>query len=190
MIITSATLDIKKFADYFGAPMVKIPGKVFPVSLRYLPSQAFPPRRRGPSYRESGLVAPLWSRAKNTEAYIKTAIDKVMEVHRGDDKGDILVFLPGKEEVEQCCGLLLQNKDLKRNPNLRALPVYAALPFEAQCEIFSQAAPGVRKVVVATNIAETSITIDGIYFVIDMGFFKESTYDKGIDTLKVSESCD
>jgi len=74
---------------------------------------------------------------------------------------------------------------LKRNPNLRALPVYAALPFEAQCEIFSQAAPGVRKVVVATNIAETSITIDGIYFVIDMGFFKESTYDKGIDTLKV-----
>jgi ATP-dependent RNA helicase DHX8/PRP22 len=65
------------------------------------------------------------------------------------------------------------------------MPVYAALPFESQCEIFRQALDGVRKVIVATNIAETSLTIDGIHYVVDTGYFKESIYDRGIDTLKV-----
>jgi len=66
------------------------------------------------------------------------------------------------------------------------LPVYAALPFEAQCEIFCPSNDGVRKVIVATNIAETSLTINGIIYVVDTGYFKESIYDRGIDTLKVT----
>jgi len=171
VVITSATLDIRKFAEYFDAPMVKIPGKVFPVTTKYLPTSL-----RG------GRGRNLWTRAKNPEEYIDMAVEKVVKIHQENHSrtGDILLFLPGKEEVEMACGLLSN-----RCPDLRALPVYAALPFESQCQIFNGAPPGVRKVVVATNIAETSITIDGILFVVDIGFFKESIYDKGIDTLKV-----
>ena len=161
--------------------MIKIPGKVFPVNVKYLAHKSTPVKRRH-HLKNNSLLSPLWSRAKNPDFYIETAIEKVVQIHTEHltKKGDILVFLPGKEEVEQACCLLAQVA-----PDMRALPVYAALPFEAQCEIFSRAEPGVRKVVIATNIAETSITIDGILFVIDIGFFKESTYDKGIDTLKV-----
>jgi len=181
IVITSATLDIKKFAEYFDAPMVKIPGKVFPVTVRHLPSHG----RMGHATYRGFSQAPqraLWSRTNNPEAYINMAIEKVLQIHTENlaRTGDILLFLPGKEEVETACNLLAN-----RSPNLKALPVYAALPFESQCEIFSGAAAGTRKVVVATNIAETSITIDGILFVVDIGYFKESTYDKGIDTLKV-----
>ncbi len=71
-----------------------------------------------------------------------------------------------------------------------ALPVYAALPFETQCEIFRPSNEGVRKVIVATNIAETSLTINGIVYVVDTGYFKESIYDRGIDTLKVTATSD
>jgi len=179
VIITSATLDIKKFAEYFDAPMVKMPGKVFPVTTKYLASEGNP---RGNRRFPMPLHRPLWMRSKNTEEYVDLAIEKVVQVHTENlsRTGDILLFLPGKEEVEAACGLLA-----KRSPDLKALPVYAALPFESQCEIFSSSPPGTRKVVVATNIAETSITIENILFVVDSGFFKESTYDKGIDTLKV-----
>jgi len=185
VIITSATLDIKKFADYFTAPMVKIPGKVFPVTVKYLPSTYTVPTVNGGVQRRRYVrrdAQPLWSKAKDADSYIESAIEKVVQIHTEHmaKTGDILVFLPGKEEVEQCCSLLRE-----KAPDLRALPVYAALPFESQCEIFNATPPGVRKVVVATNIAETSITIDGILFVVDIGLFKESTYDKGIDTLKV-----
>ena len=92
----------------------------------------------------------------------------------------INLIFPPQLQVELACGLLSN-----RCTDLMALPVYAALPFESQCQIFNGAVPGTRKVVVATNIAETSITIDGILYVVDMGLFKESIYDKGIDTLKV-----
>lgn len=181
LVITSATLDIKKFADYFSSPMVKIPGKKFPVSVSYLPNRPQNVPRRHLS--RNNFSNPLWTRVKKTDLYIDAAVAKVLEIHKAHRKkmGDILLFLPGKEEVEQACSMLQSKVH-----NLKPLPVYAALPFEAQCEIFASAPKNVRKVVVATNIAETSITIDGILFVIDMGFFKESVYDKGIDTLKVT----
>jgi HrpA-like RNA helicase len=64
------------------------------------------------------------------------------------------------------------------------IPIYAALPLESQSAIFQSAAPGCRKVVVATNIAETSLTVDGILYVVDTGYFKENVHDRGVDTLK------
>ena len=108
--------------------------------------------------------------------------------------GDILLFLPGREEIDRACTLLDQILDpltgtiTRKFGPIAVLPVYAALPFEVQFEIFGNEESGRRKVVVATNIAETSVTIDGIRFVVDTGLFKESIFDNGIETLKVRET--
>lgn len=172
VIITSATLDIRKFADYFEAPMIKIPGEMFPVDIAYLPV----------NHMIKNL--PLWIKAKNSELYLSEVILKVMEIHQTKPlPGDILVFVPGKEDVEQVCYVLSQ---ILKQETVILFPVYAALPFEVQCSIFTPVKPEVRKIVVATNIAETSLTIDGILFVVDSGLFKESVYDNGIESLKTT----
>lgn len=106
--------------------------------------------------------------------------------------GDILLFLTGQEEIDTACEVLFERvKALgPQVPELLILPVYAALPSEMQSRIFDPAPPGARKVVIATNIAETSITIDGIYYVIDPGFAKQNAYDPklGMDSLIVTVS--
>lgn len=104
--------------------------------------------------------------------------------------GDILVFLTGQEEIDSACEILYDRmKALGPDvPELIILPVYAALPSEMQSRIFDPAPPGSRKVVIATNIAETSLTIDGIFYVIDPGFVKQKVYSSksGMDQLIVT----
>ncbi|KAG9473780.1 hypothetical protein GDO78_004205 [Eleutherodactylus coqui] len=103
---------------------------------------------------------------------------------------DILVFLTGQEEIDTACEILYERmKSLGPDvPELIILPVYSALPSEMQTRIFDPAPPGSRKVVIATNIAETSLTIDGIYYVVDPGFVKQKVYNSktGIDQLVVT----
>lgn len=100
------------------------------------------------------------------------------------------MFLTGQEEIDSGCELLYERmKALGPDvPELIILPVYAALPSEMQSRIFDPAPPGSRKVVIATNIAETSLTIDGIYYVIDPGFVKQKVYSSksGMDQLIVT----
>ena len=102
-----------------------------------------------------------------------------MEIHINEPDGDILVFLTGQEEIDTCCEILYERvKTLEGTiPELIILPVYSALPSEIQSRIFEPTPKGSRKVIFATNIAETSITIDGIYYVIDPGFSKVNTYN-------------
>jgi ATP-dependent RNA helicase DHX8/PRP22 len=106
--------------------------------------------------------------------YLDAAMLTVMEIHLREAEGDILLFLTGAEEIDQACSLLHERmKSLgSAVPELIILPVYSALPSEMQTRIFDPAPPGARKVVVATNIAEASLTIDGIYYVVDPGFAK------------------
>ena len=98
--------------------------------------------------------------------------------------------LPGQEEIDTACEILYERmKSLSPEvPELIILPVYSALPSEMQTRIFDPAPPGTRKVVVATNIAETSLTIDGIYYVVDPGFVKQKVYNSksGLDALVVT----
>lgn len=165
LICTSATLDAAKFATYFwGCPIFTIPGRTFPVEILYTKDPE-------PDYLEASLIT-------------------ILQIHLMEPAGDILVFLTGQEEIDTACEVLYERvKALgPQVPELIILPVYAALPSEMQSRIFDPPPPGARKVVVATNIAETSITIDGIYYVIDPGFAKQNAYDPklGMDSLIVT----
>ncbi|QEU61742.1 Prp22 [Kluyveromyces lactis] len=165
VIVTSATLDSDKFSKYFmNCPVLEIPGKTFPVEVLYS--------------------------SKPQMDYIESALDTTMDIHINEPQGDILVFLTGQEEIDTCCEILYERvKALDGTiPELIILPVYSALPSEIQSRIFEPTPKGSRKVIFATNIAETSITIDGVYYVIDPGFSKINTYNPrvGMEQLLVS----
>ena len=165
LIVTSATLDADKFSEYFNqCPIFSIPGRTYPVEIMY---------SREPE-----------------DDYLDAALTTVMQIHLTEPPGDILVFLTGQEEIDTSCEILYERmKALGPSvPELVILPVYSALPSEMQSRIFEPAPPNTRKVVIATNIAETSITIDGIYYVIDPGFVKQNAYDPklGMDSLVVT----
>lgn len=164
VVVTSATLDAEKFSKYFyGCPIFTIPGRTFPVEILY---------------------------TKDPENdYLDSALITVMQIHLSEPSGDILLFLTGQEEIDTACEILYARMKAlgPMVPELIILPVYSALPSEMQTKIFEPAPPGSRKVVIATNIAETSITIDGIFYVIDPGFVKQNCYDPklGMDSLQV-----
>ncbi|KAI9827208.1 MAG: DEAH-box ATP-dependent RNA helicase prp22 [Thelocarpon impressellum] len=165
LIVTSATLDADKFSEYFNeCPILTIPGRTYPVEIMY-------------------------SREPESD-YLDAALVTVMQIHLTEPPGDILLFLTGQEEIDTSCEILYERmKALGPSvPELIILPVYSALPSEMQSKIFEPAPPGSRKVVIATNIAETSITIDQIYYVIDPGFVKQNAYDPklGMDSLVVT----
>ena len=117
-----------------------------------------------------------------------------MQIHLAEPPGDVLLFLTGQEEIDTAAEILFERMKAlgPQVPQLLILPVYSALPSEMQSKIFEPAPPGSRKVVIATNIAETSITIDGIYYVVDPGFVKQNAYDPrlGMDSLVVVVSID
>ncbi|WFD47528.1 RNA helicase [Malassezia furfur] len=165
LIVTSATLDAAKFSEYFfGCPIFTIPGRTFPVEILYT-------KEPEPDYLDASLIT-------------------VMQIHLSEPPGDILVFLTGQEEIDTSCEILYERMRALGPgvPELIILPVYSALPSEMQSRIFEPAPPGARKVVLATNIAETSITIDGVYYVVDPGFVKQNAYDArlGMDSLVVT----
>ncbi len=164
VIATSATLDAEKFSRYFfNCPIFTIPGRTHPVEILY---------------------------TKEPESdYLDASLITVMQIHLSEPPGDILVFLTGQEEIDTSCEILYERMKAlgPQVPELLILPVYAALPSEMQSKIFDPPPPGTRKVVIATNLAETSITIDGIYYVVDPGFVKQNAFDPklGMDSLVV-----
>lgn len=149
IVVMSATLDAEKFQEYFmNAPLFKVPGRTFPVETFYTPEP---------------------------EAdYLEAAIRTVLMIHQAEDPGDILLFLTGEEEIEDACRKIsIEADQLSQSSSLvgplKAIPLYSSLPPQLQQRIFEpppapsrQGGPPGRKVVVSTNIAETSLTIDGI----------------------------
>ncbi|KAJ3218005.1 hypothetical protein HDU67_006905 [Dinochytrium kinnereticum] len=164
LLISSATMDAEKFSKYFDdAPIFNIKGRKFPVTVFH-------------------------TQAPEAD-YLKAAVQTIMTIHIAEPKGDILLFLTGQEEIEAAEQTLqLITKQLgSKISEMKICPIYAALPSEKQAEIFEPTPDGVRKVVLATNIAETSITIDGIVYVIDPGFCKQKSFNPktGMESLVV-----
>lgn len=169
LIVTSATMNADRFTKFFGgAPQFVIPGRTFPVEV-------------------------MFSKASCTD-YVEAAVKQVLTIHlqnsgqlRKND-GDILVFMTGQEDIEITCELIREKLDLLDDPPpLDILPIYSTLPADLQKKIFSKRSETRRKVVVATNIAETSLTVDGIKYVIDPGLVKMKVYNPklGMETLQV-----
>ncbi|KAE8881009.1 Pre-mRNA-splicing factor ATP-dependent RNA helicase [Phytophthora fragariae] len=162
LIVTSATLDADKFANFFGGvPMFTIPGRTFHVDTRYAKSPS--------------------------EDYVDAAVKQVMQIHLSHPPGDILVFMTGQEDIEATCYVLADRMGkLDGAPPLMVLPMYSQLPADLQAKIFD--ASDIRKCIVSTNIAETSLTVDGIKYVIDTGYCKVKVYNPkiGMDALQVN----
>ncbi len=149
LIVTSATLDADKFSNFFGSvPIFHIPGRTFPVDT-------------------------LWAKTPQ-EDYVEAAVKQAIAVHLGHPPGDILIFMTGQEEIETTCFAIQERLDHLGEgvPELMILPIYSQLPADLQTKIFDKAPDGVRKCIVSTNIAETSLTVDGIIYVIDTGYCK------------------
>ncbi|KAG1677117.1 Pre-mRNA-splicing factor ATP-dependent RNA helicase PRP16 [Nymphon striatum] len=163
LIVTSATMDSTKFANFFGnVPVFIIPGRTFPVDIMY---------------------------SKNpVEDYVDAAIKQSLQIHLQPAQGDILVFMPGQEDIEVTCEVIAERLgEIDNAPQLAILPIYSQLPSDLQAKIFQKAPDGIRKCIVATNIAETSLTVDGIMFVVDAGYCKLKVYNPriGMDALQV-----
>ncbi|XP_060560952.1 ATP-dependent RNA helicase DHX15 homolog [Ruditapes philippinarum] len=161
IIIMSATLNAGKFQIYFdNAPLMSVPGRTYPVEIYYTPE----PERD----------------------YLEAAIRTVIQIHMCEEiEGDIILFLTGQEEIDEACKRIQREVDTL-GPDvgkIKCVPLYSTLPQHLQQRIFEPPPPNKangaigRKVVVSTNIAETSLTIDGVVFVIDSGFAKEKVYN-------------
>lgn len=162
LLITSATMDASKFSVFFqNAPIFTIPGRTWPVEI-------------------------VWNPVEHMD-YLTEALVTTMKVHLNEPPGDILVFLTGQEEIDSFVAQLFSKEEEMGKGSFIAVPAYAALNPEAQSRIFDPAPKGKRKIVVATNIAETSITIDGILYVIDSGMVKQKAYNprQGMEILRV-----
>ncbi|KAK9473278.1 P-loop containing nucleoside triphosphate hydrolase protein [Dipodascopsis tothii] len=164
LIVTSATMNAERFSNFYGgAPQFTIPGRTFPVDVMFSKSPC--------------------------EDYVEAAVKQVLSIHLQQGPGDILVFMTGQEDIETTCEVLAQRMaQLDDPPKLEILPIYSQMPADLQAKIFDKAAAGTRKVIVATNIAETSLTVDGIMYVVDSGFSKLKVYNPrmGMDTLQVT----
>jgi len=165
VIIASATVDAGKFSAYFDdAPIFNIPGRPYDIDMMY---------------------------TKAPEAnYVEAAIVTALQIHvTQEPPGDILVFCTGQDEIEAAIESVTERTRALggRIRELIALPLYSALPAEQQARIFEPTPAGARKVVFSTNIAETSLTIDGIKYVIDAGFVKQNSFNPrtGVESLQV-----
>eukprot|EP01083_Nonionella_stella_P011583 32863_1 len=162
LLVMSATLDSAKFTKYFdGAPCLKVPGRMHPVEIFYTQE----PERD----------------------YFEAAVRTVLQIHACEPRGDILVFLTGAAEIDQACNKIEQ--EVRKMGSdcgpVKIFALYSSLPPAKQQRIFDDAPvsrngkPG-RKIVISTNIAETSLTIDGVVYVVDSGFSKQKVYNPRI----------
>ena len=164
LIVTSATMNAEKFSEFYGgAPCYTIPGRTFPVEMFFSKTPC--------------------------EDYVDSAVKQALQIHLSLPKGDILIFMTGQEDIECTCSVLNERLEQLDNVNeLMVLPIYSQMPADLQAKIFDKTKDNTRKCIVATNIAETSLTVDGIIYVVDTGYSKLKVYNPkvGMDALQIT----
>ncbi|XP_060533051.1 probable ATP-dependent RNA helicase DHX34 isoform X3 [Cylas formicarius] len=173
LILMSATINIELFTNYFAEENIKViqvPGRLYPIELHYQPIIKDPYERK----REKFDCTPYLQ--------ILQMIDEKYPPHQ---KGDVLIFLNGFSEISTLADAVNEYSQYKKN--WIVLPLHSSLSLEEQDKVFDYAPEGVRKCIISTNIAETSVTIDGIRFVIDSGKVNRMMYNTNLGVNKLSE---
>ncbi|KAI5572984.1 hypothetical protein POPTR_010G057200v4 [Populus trichocarpa] len=155
VLITSATLDGEKVSEFFSdCPVLNVPGKLYPVEILY--SEERP------------------------KSYIESSFRTAMDIHVREPEGDVLIFMTGQDDIDKLVSKLEDRvQSLEEGSCMDAiiLPLHGSLPPELQVRVFSPPPPNCRRFIVATNIAETSLTVDGVVYVIDSGYVKQRQYN-------------
>ncbi|KAI1816421.1 P-loop containing nucleoside triphosphate hydrolase protein [Poronia punctata] len=177
IIISSATLQAEEFLDFFSqnsdnqeaagkegeatGTIISLEGRTYPIDVLYLESPA--------------------------EDYVEKAVSTVLDIHTTEPGGDILVFLTGREEIDSAVETITERSANlpPGSQSMLALPLYAGLTTEQQMYVFDEPPENTRKIIFSTNIAEASVTIEGIVYVVDSGFVKLRAFDPrtGIESL-------
>jgi len=159
VILMSATINIDLFKNYFNgeAPVIQVPGRLYPITLQYHPI---------PSVEEGDRLNPA--------PYVRV-LQMIDRKYPHTERGDLLIFLSGITEITKVVDACRQYAEI--NNTWIVLPLHSTLSLAEQDKVFDYPPDGVRKAIVSTNIAETSVTIDGVRFVCDSGKVKEMTYD-------------
>ncbi|XP_041850777.1 probable ATP-dependent RNA helicase DHX34 [Melanotaenia boesemani] len=161
LILMSATINIKLFSNYFNsAPVLQVPGRLFPIQVIYQP---IPPEEQSPR-----------SEKLDPRPYLRI-LQGIDQRYPPEERGDLLLFLSGVAEIstiQEACQIYATH-----TRRWIVLPLHSTLSLVQQDKVFDIAPPGVRKCIISTNIAETSVTIDGVRFVVDSGKVKEMSFD-------------
>ncbi|WP_343709569.1 ATP-dependent RNA helicase HrpA, partial [Mycobacterium sp.] len=166
LIVTSATIEPRRFADHFGgAPVVEVSGRTYPVEIRYRPLEVVVSAgaRNNPDDPDDEIVRT------ETRDEVEAIVDAINELET-EPPGDVLVFLSGEREIRDTAEAL---SDLKHT---EVLPLYARLPTAEQQKVFAPHTG--RRVVLTTNVAETSLTVPGIRYVVDPGRARISRFSR------------
>ncbi|NXI67317.1 DHX34 helicase, partial [Anseranas semipalmata] len=167
LVLMSATINIRLFSEYFGgAPVLQVPGRIFPISVIYEPIPKEEAAAAGGKTGKSERLDP--------RPYLRV-LQAIDHKYPPEERGDLLVFLSGVAEI----GAVLEAAQVYAAHTQRwiVLPLHSTLSVTEQDKVFDVPPPGVRKCILSTNIAETSVTIDGVRFVLDSGKVKEMSYD-------------
>ncbi|GFY57113.1 probable ATP-dependent RNA helicase DHX34 [Trichonephila inaurata madagascariensis] len=160
ILLMSATINIELFSDYFNnCPVIQVPGRLFPIQVKYYPVSTEELKS------STGKLNPA--------PYIRV-LNLIDQKYPEDERGDVLIFLSGMTEisiVEEAAKAYAE-----KSSKWIILPLHSTLSIEDQDKVFDIAPEGVRKCIISTNVAETSITIDGVRFVVDSGKVKEMSY--------------
>jgi ATP-dependent helicase HrpA len=182
VIITSATIDADRFARHFGtpekpAPVIEVSGRLYKVEVRYRPVERDPVPQAPAADGKSVSKA---QNARDKRDLIDAVVDGVDELCRLGS-GDVLVFLPGEREIRDCAEALRKHHP----PHVEILPLFARLSVEEQDRVFK--ITNARRIVLATNVAETSLTVPGIRYVVDAGLarVKRYSYRNKVEQLQV-----
>ncbi|KAH8396464.1 hypothetical protein KR222_010680, partial [Zaprionus bogoriensis] len=185
LILMSATINVQLFHSFFSeerAQLLQVPGRLYPIKLRYMPPPALE--------LQAGQAGASAKRAQSTRLdpapYVQV-LSLIDQQYPTSERGDVLIFVSGVSEIDSVCEAVVEYATQQQPQQWLVLPLHSGLALAEQDKVFDYAPEGMRKCIVSTNIAETSLTVDGVRFVIDSGKVKEMSYDASCKGQRLKE---